>query len=89
VFYLDTAVCGPCPTGTNFNIDSHQCEVKVDTKCSGNQVYNTNTKKCGCPSGLPYFDGTVCIGCFIPQYWNGKNMKCESCQKGTYYSLMN
>ena len=86
---MDTLKCSGCPDGTIFNSSLHVCQIKTDKNCSGNQIYNEKSKLCECPPGLSYFDGEICVGCFIPQFWNSKNKKCQTCPSGNYYSLKN
>lgn len=53
--------CYICPSGFTFNLASYSCVLIPNPTCVGNQVYNTVSKICECPTNLSYFTGTNCV----------------------------
>jgi hypothetical protein len=41
----------------------------------------------GCPTATPFWNGQACVACYLPQYWNNTDNKCEFCTSGQNYDI--
>ena len=71
--------CESCPAGTTLDIVLQICKATVVT-CPGGQTYSTLTSKCECPSSLPHWTGSSCIGCPVGSFWSSISLRCFTCQ---------
>lgn len=55
--------------------------------CPAGQVYNSTTNQCECPKYAPFFDGSKCLACYLPNYWDTFSLKCLTCPSGQFYNL--
>lgn len=63
--YLDdNSNCIACPKGSQFDKNFRLC-----VQCSNGTEYNAETKKCEC-TGNAIWDGTKCLTCYLPQYFD-------------------
>ena len=45
-------------------------------------MFYDNVKKiCECPKTAPFYTGSRCVACYLPQYWNYDTKACEWCDK--------
>ena len=56
--------------------------------CGNGQIANTTSSTCECPSTTPFWDGSSCIACYNPKYFDATAKKCLSCPKGQIYNLV-
>lgn len=40
-----------------------------------------------CPQAAPFWNGSACVSCFQPRYFDFSLLKCSDCGSGNYYSL--
>ena len=40
-----------------------------------------------CPSTAPFFNGSKCVTCYLPKYWNVDEKKCLDCPAGENYDI--
>lgn len=53
------------------------------------QVPNFNSSLLTCPTATPYFNGTTCIACNYPMYFNFKTFQCQNCPAGLKFNTLN
>lgn len=47
IFFLDVGACSPCPANyTLFDSKTHTCVNQSSPTCTGNQLFNLDSKKC-------------------------------------------
>jgi hypothetical protein len=46
------------------------------------------SEKQSCDVSSPYFNGSQCIRCELPNYFNFYNLKCETCQPGLNFNVI-
>ncbi len=66
--------------------DGYTCKSPCDP--ATNKVWDPTKKKCVCPRFKNYFDGTKCISCFLPKYFNTKQKACVYCPEGQYFEVL-
>ena len=78
-------MCTKCPANYYFTETNHTCQVVIGEHCSGGR-YETFEGLCVCRSWSPYWDGSNCIQCEIPNYFDFDTQKCLSCPPGHYFN---
>jgi hypothetical protein len=56
--------------------------------CTSNFVWDSYVNKCVCPPNLPFNDGTKCLSCNLPQYWDHDLKQCLYCSQGKYFNTL-
>ena len=82
----DRLKCVACPENYLFDPETSNC-VSFEDYCDSGKVYNPATKHCGCPRDKPFFTGSECISCYLPQYWNHDTRACEWCKDNFVYNI--
>lgn len=77
-----TRQCMKCDPSSYLNNITQTCI----QKCSGGSVYDYATDSCKCPQDKPYSDGTQCLECYLPKYWNDTARACLSCPPSQFYN---
>lgn len=56
-------------------------------KCYGESIFNVTEKACHCPVYRPFYDGTRCVSCYLPKYWDIVSRSCQYCPTEQYFSV--
>ena len=46
--------------------------------------YKEETKKCECPANS-FWNGSECITCYLPKYFDLDSLECKECEPGFYF----
>jgi hypothetical protein len=79
------SMCLTCPGNTHYNVTLLQC-----VACPNGTTFDVNTYTClytSCPPSQPFWDGSKCVSCYLPQYWNYQVNSCTNCPAGTNYDI--
>lgn len=85
VFDVNSRKCIKCPENYAYDDNVHQCVLNIT--CPTGFHYDEQKKSCICNDVNPYYNGTACLSCFLPNYWNRTSLKCESCPAGSIYKI--
>lgn len=91
IYDLSIKNCATCPQGSSYNHSIHQCDTSTGETVIKNsdpqasnyvgphpaQVTNLTT----CPSSAPFFNGSACIACVVPNYFDFTRSLCAACPK--------
>lgn len=86
----------PCPAGSAPSAPVAPVSLVTPTApvtpsvqtCTSNFVWDSNVQKCVCPANLPFNDGTKCVQCNLPQYWDHDLKQCLYCQGNKYFNTI-
>lgn len=70
----------PCLPPGRFNASTGNCD------CLNGSVADPATATCLCPQQKPHFDGTQCIACNPPDYFEATSRKCQNCPSGASFN---
>ena len=56
--------------------------------CTSNYIWDNNVQQCVCPADLPFNDGTKCLQCTLPQYWDHSLKQCLYCPQRQYFNSL-
>lgn len=87
--------CATCPQGSSYNHSIHQCDtssgetvIKNSYSSVGNYVgprpapvSNLST----CPSSAPFFNGSLCLACSLPNYFDYSRSLCAACPPSQHF----
>lgn len=90
--------CASCPSGSSLNKGIHQCDTSSGETIIKNSNPSGGTNFIGnqpasipnlsiCPSTTPYFDGSQCISCNLPNYFDYTNLVCLVCGDGLQFDV--
>lgn len=85
LFDVSTSKCVACPSHSVYDANQRQCITNVT--CPQGATYNSAANTCVCASVNPFYNGTVCVSCYLPNYWNKTSLSCMSCPKGSIYRV--
>ena len=95
--------CIACNAPFEWKSATNTCELKVNycpaatpivptiptvQTCTSNFVWDDSVKQCVCPPNLPFNDGTKCLQCNLPQYWDHDTKKCSNCLANQYFNTI-
>jgi hypothetical protein len=86
-YNMTLSTCFACPQGFTFDASNYVCTAATTTCTIIGQYYNPLTNECVCVSPTPYFDGTRCVSCNSPNYWNTFSNTCLTCPSGQFYNV--
>ena len=95
IFNMYINRCEKCPSGFKIHPTQHTCSL-VPHYSNFNNVTNyalagasglptIPTGVTSCPSTQPFWNGTSCLKCSLPQYWNVNKKQCQSCSPGLVF----
>ncbi len=70
-----------CPEDSYYDVNKKQClrcpdGFKFDLGTYKGVKSETFPSTPSCPESHPFFDGTYCVQCALPRYWNSEENKC-------------
>ena len=99
IYDISLKSCSSCPTGSVFNYSIHQCSyssggtVLKNTYPDQNNYIGTqpafDPKLASCSVSQPFFNGTNCLACATPNYFDYTNNLCLTCGKGLKFDTVN
>ena len=99
IYDISTKACSACPTGSTFNFSINQCAYSSGVTVLKN-TYPGQTNYFGkqpafdpkltsCPSSSPFFSGSQCISCPLPNYFDYASSLCLQCGTGLKFDTIN
>jgi hypothetical protein len=89
VYDLSLKTCSSCPAGSLFNYSIHQCSYPSGLTVLRNTYPGTSNfigaqpafdpNLTSCPATLPFFNGSHCLPCPAPNYFDYANSLCLTC----------
>ena len=99
IYDVSLKACSTCPTGSLFNYTIHQCAYSSGVTVLKNTFPGQTNyigkqppfdpKLTSCPSSLPYFNGSNCLGCSFPNYFDYTTSLCLTCGTGLKFDTVN
>lgn len=93
--------CIACNAPFEWKVDVNTCQLKVNNcaqpealttptvqTCTSNFVWDNKVQQCVCPPNLPFNDGTKCLQCNLPQYWDHNLKQCLYCPQNQYFNTV-
>lgn len=56
--------------------------------CPSNYIWDNVVQNCVCPLDLPFNEGTKCVQCTLPQYWDHTVKQCLNCPQNQYFNTI-
>lgn len=90
--------CYYCPDDTYYDAGKHTCmkchagyvlnqvNKTCVSKCTGGTVYINATGECKCPEDKIHWDGSMCLSCALPRYWDAIKSACLQCPTGQFFN---
>jgi hypothetical protein len=83
---VNKGVLNPSISNTTLNSSYKNSYLAFDGNFYG-KIPTFASDKQSCDVSLPYFNGSQCIKCELPNYFNFETLKCEVCSSGLNFSI--
>ena len=92
IFDISKSVCMKCPAGSSFDITTHLCLATPFNMAPSAKNYigvlpPAVAGGSTCPDSTPFYDGSQCVGCAYPRYFDFSDKTCKGCPEGLSFSL--